>query len=311
MATSIKTLNKPKNHIKMDFKRQNQLAALKAAQAAAAGGLNYAIYKHGLQESPQVGGPLTRPRFAMKRRYGSKITFGKRRRSRRTMRGIYRRKHRRFAIRRIRPEIHSRSDTSLTTQGVGLYSTNGVNSGHQLLLTAATGRSFTPRIPQGDDNTERAGWSVQMKTLWCRFRFTTQANYVGPMTVRIFVFSKKNDTTIGTLVSDLFDFDPLISPGNIVISPMSNRNKAKYNDYIVYKDMTIFIPEDGSAGTFPLTVDRSFAIPLKGKVLKYNPGQTTSLTGDLGCVVSCTAGSTVDLNALSMLWETKLHYIDV
>lgn len=311
MATSIKTLNKPKNHIKMDFKRQQQLAALKAAQAAAAGGLNYAIYKHGLQESPQVGGPLTRPRFAMKRRYGSKITFGKRRRSRRTMRGIYRRKHRRFAIRRIRPEIHSRSDTSLTTQGVGLYSTNGVNSGHQLLLTAATGRSFTPRIPQGDDNTERAGWSVQMKTLWCRFRFTTQTNYVGPMTVRIFVFAKKNDTTIGTLVSDLFDYDPLISPGNIVISPMSNRNKSKYNDYIVYKDMTIFIPEDGSAGTFPLTVDRSFAIPLKGKVLKYTPGQTTSLTGDLSCVVSCTAGSTVDLNALTMLWETKLHYIDV
>lgn len=247
----------------------------------------------------------------MRRRYGSSTMYLKKRRRRRGSRGLYRSKRRKYAIRRIRPEIHTITDSSTASQQVGLYNVDSTSSGHLMLLTESAGRSFTPRISQGDSVSTRTANKVQMKTFYARFRFTTQLNYIGPMKVKIYIFSRPLDSTTGTAISSFLNADPLIV-GTTIYSPMSSRNKEDYAEYRVIREMDVYIPEDGSAGAFPIHIEKEVAIPMKGKVLSWNAGSSNKpYLGDLGCIILANNGATSLGQALSVQWETKLHYIDV
>lgn len=258
-------------------------------------------------------GPIlsTAVKMAMRRRYGSR-TKRNRKSKRRFGRGYYLRKRKNAWLYKIRPEIKEVEDVSTNQESLGLYNVANTTGGHVLLNSSNTGRSFTPRIAQGTGKNQRIGESVLMKTLHCRFRFTTQTNYVGPYRVKIVIFFKPTDTTVGNAIFDMFEYDPLITPVNQIYSPMSSRQSHTYQQYRILRDVDVWIPEDNTAGVHPITIEKSITIPLRGKTLRMKPGGNDFEHGDIGCLVLCSAGAyaAATLTGLTFSWATNLYYVD-
>lgn len=249
-------------------------------------------------------------RMRMRRRYGSRTRRGKK--GRRGSRGYYLRKRKNAWLYRVRPEIKEVEDVSTNQESLALYNVANTTGGHVLLNSANTGRSFTPRIAQGIGKNQRIGETVLMKTLHCRFRFTTQANYVGPLRVKIVIFQRPTDTTVGNAMFDMFEYDPLILPTNQIYSPMSGRQAHTYQQYRILRQIDVWIPEDNTAGAQPITVEKSITIPFRGKTLRFKPGGNDFEHGDVGCALLCSAGAyaAASLTGLTFSWATNLYYVD-
>ena len=213
---------------------------------------------------------------------------------------------------KIRPEVKEVEDVSTSVTPLALYNVAAVSSGHFLINSANTGRSFTPRIAQGTGKNQRIGETVLMKTLHCRFRIQTQANYVGPAKIKIYIFYKPTDTTVGNAMADFLEFDPLLLPVNTIYSPMSSRSSHTYQQYRILREEDVWIREDNTAGAARITIEKEIAIPLYGKTLRFKPGGNDFEHGDIGCLMLMSDGahSSPTFTGVDVTWATNLFYVD-
>lgn len=249
-------------------------------------------------------------RMRMRGRSGSRTRRGKK--GKRLSRGYYLKKRRNAWMYKVRPEIKTVSDVSTSGESLALYNVNGSTSGHVLLNSSNTGRSFTPRIAQGTGTNQRIGETVLMKTLHCRFRFATQTSYVGPVKIKIYIFYKPTDTTVGNAMADFLDTDPLLLPVNSIYSPMSSRASHTYQQYRILREVDVWIPEDNTAGVQQIVIEKELSIPLYGKTLRMKPGTNDFEHGDIGACLLCSAGAYANppQTGIQFTWATDLHYID-
>jgi len=272
-------------------------------------------------KNPKKGPPLdlrskdklalsTALRMRFRGRRGSRTKRFKRRRTR--TRGYYLKRRKNAWMYRIRPEIKEVEDISTASTPLGLYNVAATSSGHVLLNSANTGRSFTPRIAQGTGKNQRIGETVLMKTLHCRFRFQTQANYVGPLKVKIYIFYKPTDTTVANAMADFIEYDPLLLPVNTIYSPMSSRASHTYQQYRILREEDVWIREDNTAGSARIVIEKEININLKGKTLRMKPGGNDFEHGDIGCLLLCSDGvhAAPTYTALDFTWATTLYYVD-
>jgi hypothetical protein len=152
-----------------------------------------------------------------------------------------------------------------------------------------------------------------MKTLHCRFRITTQPNYVGPLRVKIYIISRPTDTTVGNAIDSFLVGDPMLVPSVGIYSPMSSRNTRAYQQFKIHREVDVWIPEDNTAGVQPITVEKEINVDLRGKTLRFHPGASTDFEhGDLACVLLCSGGAyeASQQTGLVVAWSTTLYYVD-
>lgn len=255
------------------------------------------------------------PRF----RYRMPGVFtGRDRRKKRRMRGWrkrYVRRPRRRLRRRVRREIKRAFSNS--TGVCGLYSTTDLaTSGHLQFLpddtNATATTTFTPRTQQGLGAVgHRIGDKIQVRSIYVRFRITTQSAYIGPTKLRIYIFTRPTDSVKNNSSIDFLERDAMVSPvGSNILSTLSARTRDMYTQYRVLCRRDVYLDEDlGTAGTLVKDVE----IKLKmNQTIQYDTGTNVVLRGDYGCIIVANNGNcalTVN-TGVNIAFEQVMYYVD-
>lgn len=244
------------------------------------------------------------------------IYTGRDRRKKRRLRG-WRKKFKRRPRRRLRRFVRREIKRAFSnnTGACGLYSTVDLaTSGHLQFLpddtNATATTTFTPRTQQGLGAVgHRIGDKIQIRSIYLRFRITTQASYVGPTKLKIYIFTRPTDSVKGNSSIDFLERDAMVSAvGSNILSTLSARTRDMYTQYRVLHVREVYIDEDlGTSGTLVKDVEIKLRM---NQLIQYDTGTNVVIRGDYGCIIVANNGNTALQTGVNIAFEQVMYYVD-